>query len=183
MATPAGGTNWAWAVPAVISIFGGKSAYDSADKQREYAKRELEIAQFNAKLEERELRETVRRQQRQDERLRGGALARIAASGAKLTGTTEIVMEDLVEEQERQVAWMQEAGASQIRLRLESARTMYDAAKANIETQKRAAIYDTVFSLFGYADKAGLMTENPFTGNTMVKSSYGSYRGSYGGGR
>ena len=143
-----GGNNWI--APAVMSIFGGVQGYEAGEQMGKQAREMERIADRNALLESRELAEQVRRQAEEDYRLRSAALARAAASGARVSGSVADYLEYMETEQARQLRWMRTAGASRIRLNLEAGQVQADAARTRAETQKWSSLVQGFTQAFGY---------------------------------
>jgi len=146
-------------VPAVMSIFGGLLGYGSASENRRLAREQRIQAEQNSLLEARELREQVRRQAEQNLRLRSSALARAAASGAKIiTGSVAFYLDYMETEQDRQLDWLKTAGASRIRINLNAGIAQADATRIRAESQMYSSIITGVTGAFKFADEAGLFT-------------------------
>ncbi len=108
--------NALWFIPAIMSVFGGVGEYKAGKDMEKLAAQQSLLAEENALLEKRELDENVRRQQVRDKRVRGTALAKAAASGARLEGSVGGYLGYLDSEQGRQLDWMKQAGHSRIQM-------------------------------------------------------------------
>jgi hypothetical protein len=83
-------------------------------KQQYDAGRDAEKAgRRNAARLEAETEETKRRTRREQRKRQSSLRARAAASGIKLSGSTKTFLDDYVEEDERQLSWLEESGKSQ----------------------------------------------------------------------
>jgi len=149
-----------WAIPAIMSIFSGFLGYQSGKEQEQLGRDEEQLAKENAVLAERELAETVRRQEAQDLRLRSATLARSAASGAEVdSGTPAAYMNYQAAEQSRQLAWTKESGASAIRLKLKGDRMRAKAAQDAGKTQQWSSLLQGTIGAFSIAGQSGYFTK------------------------
>lgn len=146
-----------WYAPAVMSVLGGIQGYNTGREMEELADEQERLAERNALLERRELREQVRRQALEDQRIRSAALARAAASGARVEGSVADYLEYMADEQDRQLAWLQEAGASRIRLNLEAGRRQADSTRIQASTQMYTSLITGFTQGFSYLDRGGLI--------------------------
>ena len=146
----------AWYFPAVMSVIGGIQGYSAGQEMQELADEQERLAEQNALLERRELREQVRRQAAEDRRVRSAALARAAASGARIEGSVADYLTHMEEEQTRQLNWLQEAGASRIRLNLQAGERQADATRIRASTQMWTSLITGFTQGFGYLDRGGL---------------------------
>ena len=148
-----------WAIPALLSIFGGVLGYQGGRDQENYGREQEQLAEENASLARRELEEQVRRQEIEDSRLRSSFLARAAASGAEVgSGTLLTESTYLEDEQAREMAWMKNSGASAIRLKLEADRRRAKATQKEGKTQQWSSLLGGVAGAFTVAGQAGYFT-------------------------
>ncbi len=147
--------NWMSMVPAGMSLFGAFLGWQGGENMQGYAKDQERMAEENALQAKSELREQVRRQEMEDQRLRASAVARSAASGATISGSAKTEIDWMKSEQDRQLKWTKSAGASRIRLNLASEKLRADALETRGETQKWTSLIGGVGSAFGRADRAG----------------------------
>lgn len=144
-------------VMVAMSIFGAIQGYRAGEEMEDLAREEELLADKNALLADRELQEQVRRQEKEDTRLRGRARARAAASGAEISsGSLATALEYQEEEQGRQLNWMKTAGASRIRLQLQGDKLRAKAGMIKASNQKWSSLFQGFGSAAGYADKGGL---------------------------
>jgi len=171
-----------FAIPMVMSVFGAYLGYGAGADQKDYARKQEKLAKENEALGKRELAEQVRRQKLEDAQLRGSALARSAASGAEVdSGTPAANAAYMLEEQTREINWMQTAGASRIRMQLKSDLLQADITKTQGENQQWSSIIQGAMGAFTYADKGGMMDWG--TAATSADTAYGGYTGALAGGR
>jgi hypothetical protein len=164
-----------WAIPVIMSVFGAYLGYKAGGDQKDYARKQEDLAERNEALGRRELEEKLRRQGIADMRLRASALARGAASGAEGdSGTNAVNAAYMLEEQTRQLNWMETAGASEIRLQLESDMLRADMTKTGGENQQWSSIIQGAMGAFAFADKGGMMD---WGGTTPVSTGHGSTGG------
>ena len=145
----------AWLIPAAASVFGGLQGMKSGKAQQRLAKEQILLAEQNAVLQQRELDEQVRRQELQNTRVKSSALARAAASGARLEGTPTDYLEYMETEQDRQLDWMKTAGASRIRLDLAGEKMRAKALSIQGKNQRYSSFFSGVTGAFSYLDKGG----------------------------
>ena len=150
----------AWLIPAALSVFGAIQGYEAGKDMEKQADEMDRLAEKNALLKRRELTEQVRRQAEEDKRLRSAALARAAASGARVTGSVADYLDYMEDEQARQLDWLRTAGASRIRLDLEAEKRSADATRTRAETQKWGSLIQGFTSAFSYMDKGGMFTKD-----------------------
>ncbi len=143
-------------IPVVLSIFGAIQGYQAGKVQEEAGKAEERLAEQNALFAKQELQETVRRQEAEDARLESKASARLAASGARFSGTASAYMGYLEEEHGRQLDWTKTSGASAIRLQLSGDRLRAKATQTAGKTKAYSSLFTGLSSGFAYGDKAGL---------------------------
>lgn len=144
-----------WAA-AAMSIFGAVSSYRGGKKQQALGREQAALAEKNAALAQEELDEGLRRQEAEDKRLQGKALARAAASGARLSGSAATSLEYLEEEQGRQLDWMKTAGASRIRLQLEGDLLRAKSTQEQGKTSAWSGLFSGLGSAFGFGNRAGM---------------------------
>ena len=153
-------------VPAITSIFGGLLGYGEGKQNERLAREQKKLAEQNALLEARELQEQVRRQIEEDARIRSAALARAAASGAKISGSVAFYLDYMETEQNRQLDWLKTAGASRIRLNLANNMMQAEATRIRAKSQQYSAILTGLAGGFKALSDAGV-----FTSETTVKRS------------
>ncbi len=147
-----------WLFPAAMSIFGGIQGYNSAQQMKSLADEQAKLGERNALLARRELAEQVRRQTEEDRLLRSAALARAAASGVEISGSVASYLEYIETEQTRQLDWLKTAGASRIRLDLESSRISASANRSRANSQGFESLLSGFAAGFSFMDKGGLFT-------------------------
>jgi hypothetical protein len=167
-----------WAIPAIMSIFGGILGYNAGKEQEAYGRKQEQLAEENAALGRRELEEQIRRQKMDDQRLRSSLLARQGASGAEIgSGTNLTNTEYMEDEQEREMNWLKTSGASKIRVQLKSDMLKADITKSQGKNQQWSSIIQGSLGAFSYADKGGMMdwgsTSTGATTSGYAKSSSG----------
>ncbi len=145
--------------PAVMSIFGGIQGYNAAQELRSIAREEERLGERNALLARRELAEQIRRQTEEDRLIRSAALARAAASGAKVSGSVADYLDYMETEQNRQLEWLRTAGATRIRLELEAVRISAAATRSQASAQGFAALFAGFAGAFSFMDKGGFFTK------------------------
>lgn len=145
----------AWLIPAAASVFGGLQGMKSGKQTQRLAKEQVLLAEQNAQLQQRELDEQVRRQEIQDKKTKSSALARGAASGARVEGSVSGYLTHMEEEQDRQLDWMKTAGASRIRLDLEGQKMRAKALSIQGKNQSSSAFFTGVTGAFSFLDKGG----------------------------
>lgn len=138
-----------------MSVFGAISGYQAGKRQEALGREQALLAEENAVLAKRELDEGIRRQEAEDARLQGKALARAASTGARLSGSLATNLAFLEEEQGRQLDWMKTAGASRIRLQLRGDKLRAKATQISGSAQSYQSLFSGLGSAFGYADAGG----------------------------
>lgn len=146
-----------WFIPAVMSVFGGVADYNSGKEMEGLAKQQELLAEENAILEKRELDESVRRQEKKDAQVRGAALAKSAASGARVEGSVSDYLEYIDDEQVRELDWMKTAGASRIRLNKQASINEAKALKIQGKSKKYGLITGAV-SAFSFLGQGGMFS-------------------------
>ena len=148
-------------VAAVASIFGTMMSVHAADKARsaanEQARQEKKMAAQEAAAIEAETAESVRRAKDQAAKAEGESRARAGASGLKLDGSLNLVLDDITDEHARQIDWMAKSGASQARMALLGGEMRSNAAK-NQADQFQAQMWGSAFSGAASAYSAGSTT-------------------------
>lgn len=152
--------NW-WLAPAIMSVFGAVQGYNAGREMESQARERERLAERNALLARRELAEQVRRQAEEDRRLRGAALARAAASGARLEGSVADYLQNMEDEHARQLRWLRTAGASRIRLQLESDMRDADSLRTRARAQRWGSLVSGFTSAFGYLERGGFFAQEP----------------------
>lgn len=148
----------AWFLPIAATVLGGIQAVN-AGKQAEQLGYEQELlAEKNALLARRELQEQVRRQQKEDERLRSAALARAAASGAQISDSVADYLDYFEEEQERQINWLKTSGASRIRLQLSADRIQAKTTRQRGRNQQMSAFFGTITKAYAFGKAGGMFS-------------------------
>jgi hypothetical protein len=90
-----------------LGLYGAKQQYDAGKDAEKNADR-------NAELIERETAENTRRMKASQGRAQSTLRARMAASGIKSSGgSSKTFLDEYVKEDENQLEWLQESGASQ----------------------------------------------------------------------
>lgn len=146
-----------WAIPAILSIFGGVEGYDAGRDVTALGRDQELMAEENRILAKRELQEKVRRQSAEDQRLQSAALAAGAASGAKVgSGSIATHLAYMEDEQGRQLNWLKTSGASRIRLDFQGAMIRARATKMQGKSQGIAALLGGFTRAFGFMDKGGM---------------------------
>lgn len=158
-----------WAIPALMSIFGGILGYQGGREAEVLGRQQTLMAEENAMLGKRELQEQVRRQELEDRRLRGAALARGAGSGALVSGSIATYLSYMEDEQGRQLSWLKTSGASKIRLQLQSDKLRASATISDAKTQQWSSLLQGATGAFGYADQGGAFMKGP----TYFRTGYG----------
>ena len=97
-----------WA-SAAISI---GSAVIGARNQKKAADQSQQMAEWNAKMQRAETAEAARRLAKTQDQTRALAMARAAASGVKVEGSSEIYMKAMSEEMDKELRWLREAGVA-----------------------------------------------------------------------
>ncbi len=138
-----------------MSVFGAIQGYQAGKKQEKLGKEQAKLAEENAMFARRELEEGIRRQEAIDQRLEGKALAKAAASGARLSGSLATYLDFLGETHEEQLDWMKTAGASRIRLQLEGDKLRAKSTQIAGKTAAYQSLFSGMGSAFGYADAGG----------------------------
>lgn len=164
-----------WMVPAIMSVFGGIQGYGAGSDMQAQAGEMKKLAERNALLSRRELQEQVRRQSEEDYRVRSAALARAAASGARVSGSVADYLEYMGTEQSRQLEWLKTSGASRIRLQLAADMNNASAMKVRGKTQQWSSMVGAFTSAFSYMDKGGLFAEEVPTGGKPPPSGNGAF--------
>jgi len=129
-----------WFLSAASSLFGGVQQYRSGKETEKVAAQQRLMAEENEQLERRELDEMKRRQENKNAQVRGSALARTAASGAEVSGSAADYLAYMETEQSREMDWMEEAGASRIRLNKQAAILESQATKIQGRSQQAGLI-------------------------------------------
>lgn len=160
-----------WLAPAIMSVFGGIQGYNAGREMEDLADEQERLGERNALLARRELQEKVRRQAEEDYRVRSAALARAAASGVRVEGSVADYLVHIEDEQDRQLRWLQSAGASRIRLQFASDQRSADALRIRANTQQWGSLVSGFTNAFGYLERGGY-----FSGSTEVASTQPSYR-------
>jgi len=101
------------AAGAGYSIYAGERAEDVADKRA--AEMEAQ-GRENAKLIEAETQEQARRVSAQQREAESMALAKAAASGVQVSGSTKDYLSDMSTENKRQLDWLKKSGKSKANL-------------------------------------------------------------------
>jgi len=99
-------------VATTLAVVAAVGAVYSASEQRKAGKKAEKIAEENAQAQEAEAAEGLRRKTLDDNRIRGVAAARMAASGITSEGTAGNVLSSMEVEQGKQTAWSQLASKS-----------------------------------------------------------------------
>lgn len=153
------GGNGASLFPAAMSIFGAIQGYQGGQDMEANADEMARLAESNRLLAARELQEQVRRQAEEDYRIRSAALARAAASGARVEGSVADYLDYMEDEQARQLRWLRQAGASRIRLQYQSDMNNVSALRTRANTQKWGSLIQGFTAAFGYMDRGGFFTK------------------------
>ncbi len=156
---------YAWLIPALFSLAGGIAGMQAGREVEGLAAQQDLMAEENALLEQRELDESVRRQERDNRRLKGSALARAAASGAEISGTVKGYLDYFEGELDKDISWMKTAGASRIRLNLQSGKLQAMSTRISGKSQQTSALWT---GLLGAANAFGSsgMSKNWFSTTT-----------------
>lgn len=150
-------------VGAVAAVFSAYTAYkgasDAKDAAQEAAAREKEFAAQEAAAIEAETEESQRRAKDQAARVEGESRARASASGLEISsGSLDIALDSMSEENARQIDWMGKAGASRARMALMGGdmRSAGQSARANaFQAQAWGAIGSGVTNTYSSGAKAG----------------------------
>ena len=140
---------YAWLIPALFSLAGGVAGMQGGREVEGLAAQQDLMAEENALLEQRELDESVRRQERENSQLKGKALARAAASGARIEGGVSDYLEYYEGELDKDVDWMKTSGASRIRLNLQAGKLQAQSTRISGKAQQRTSMWN---GLLGAAD-------------------------------
>lgn len=92
-----------------MGLASAKQQYDAGKDAEKNAKR-------NAEFIRRETAEQSRRLKSQQRRQQSTLRARMAASGVKMDGSSKTFLEEYVQEDERQLQWLEESGESRANL-------------------------------------------------------------------
>lgn len=149
-----------WFIPAALSVLGGIQGYNAAEEAADLADERRAAAERQALLDARTLEEQTRRQAEQDYRVRSAALARAAASGAKVTGSVAEFLENMEDEQRRQLEWLQTAGANQIRLNLEGESLAADAMERRAKAQGWQSLIRGAVQGYSFLSKGGYFEDD-----------------------
>ena len=147
-----------WMIPAAASLFGGLQGMKAGKAQKRLAKEQILLAEQNAVLQQRELDEQVRRQEAQDKKIRSSALARSAASGARVEWSVSGYLEYMEDEQAQQLDWMKTAGASRIRLDLAGEKMRAKALTIQGKSQQYSSFFSGITGAFSFMDRGGYFT-------------------------
>ncbi len=164
---------YSWLIPALFSLAGGLAGMSSGREVEGLADQQDLMAEENALLEQRELDESVRRQERENKQLKGRALARSAASGARIEGSVGDYLEYFEGELDKDVDWMKTAGASRIRLNKQAGKLQAQATRIQGRSQQRTSMWTgllgaaTAFGSSGFSK--GMFAAKP----TYVRTGYG----------
>lgn len=143
-------------VMIAMTIFGAIQSYQAGQQQEALAEEQAVLADQNAQLQQQELDEQVRRQGKEDSRLRAAARARAGASGARSdSGTISSYLDYMEEEQGRELNWMKTAGASRIRLTLQGDQLRAKAGIMKGQNQQWDALFKGASASAGIASDAG----------------------------
>lgn len=112
----------------------------SANQQYKAGKDAEKNAERNAELIRRETDEQARRMKSQQKRRQSTLRARMAASGTKMDGSNKTFLEEYVEEDERQLEWLQESGDSRAALTLRAGKD----DKSALQTRAFTSFFSSV---------------------------------------
>ncbi len=130
-------------VAAVAAVVGaGYAVYsgmEAADAQREQAAAAEALGRQEAAMIEDESREEVRRAKDAASDIEADARARAGASGVSAGGLYEGI-DDMAEEHDRQIAWMEKAGASKARLAIQGGTNAGAIGRANAEVSQAGGV-------------------------------------------
>ena len=136
-------------------VLGGLRKRRASKQMKAMGREQALMAQENAMLERRELSEQVRRTEAQNQLVGSTALTRAAASGVTMKGSAQDFLSYIEAEQTRQVDWMQEAGASKIRLNLQANLLQAKSTNLNAKSMQSGFLTD-IAGAFGMAGKLGM---------------------------
>ena len=101
-----------WVIPligAALSVAGGVSAANNAE---EAAEREEEAARMQARQDEAQTQEEIRREQLSNQEVNKQDLIAAAASGLEVSGSVEDELARTKKEQQKELEWLAQAGRS-----------------------------------------------------------------------
>lgn len=158
--------NYSYMVPTAMNLFGAAQGYSAGNDMEDSAKEMEKLAERNKLLGARELQEQARRQAEEDYRLRSAALARAAASGARVEGSVADYLDNMEEEQSRQLRWLRQSGASRLRLQYQSDLRAADSLRTRAQAQKWGSLVSGFTQAFGWLDKGGMFTKDTTVSTT-----------------
>jgi hypothetical protein len=112
---------------------------EAADAQREQAAAAEELGRQEAAMIEDESREEVRRAREEAADIESESRARAGASGVS-SGGLYAGIDDMAEEHDRQIAWMEKAGESRARLAIQGGQNAAAIGRANAEASLAGGI-------------------------------------------
>ena len=127
------------AIPFISAAVGAFASYSSYRQQKKAASAQEAIAEQNAALKEAETHEEATRLRENQRRALAEARAAGAATGI-VGGTQDIYTSDIAKTQQRELAWLQKAGASQANIIKAEGQLQADITRASAQ----GALFDAV---------------------------------------
>jgi hypothetical protein len=135
-------------IAAGMLLQGASSLFGAAGSKRA-ARDQIKISKLNASLIGEETAEETRRLQREIDKTEGMAVAASAASGVQMSGSRELAIKDVRQENSSQLAWLRKSGKQKAKVVLAGGQLQASQLRSQAATQMIGGLTSIGTGLFG----------------------------------